>query len=179
MAKTFTSPLSTYIIKGCHYYHRLSHFCANKLVICLRLFSMCQNCLFYINSNRHPVETFFSFWLTMFRTQSVGMFIIYLDLQFHIPLDKSIRPTCQYYGCMFLFSLITHHVNRMKKYGRLTSLIIDYYLFSSVTVQRDYVNPSIQSRHNMKIVLIINRLLKGIVRSPKSKKRWPVMFSRQ
>jgi hypothetical protein len=132
---------------------------------------MCQTCLFYTNSNRHPVETLFSFWLTMFRTQSLGMFIIYLYLQSHIPLDTSISPTCQYYGCVFLYFFITCHVNRMKKYGRLTSLVIDYSLFSSVTIERDYGNPSIQSRHNMKTVLIVNRLLKRIVRRPKSKKR--------
>jgi len=41
----------------------------------------------------------------------------------------------------------------------------------SVTIERDYDNPNIQIRHNMKTVLVINRLLKGIVRSPKSKKR--------
>jgi len=62
----------------------------------------------------------------------------------------------------------------MKKYGRLTSLIIDYYLFSSITIERVYGNPSTQSRHNMETVLIMNRLPKGIVRSTKSKKRLPV-----
>jgi hypothetical protein len=95
-------------------------------------------------------NAFYSDLQKMFRTQSVGTFIIYLDLQFHIPLDTSIRPTCQYYGCMFLFFLITYHVNRMKKYGRLTSLIIDYHLLSSVTIERDYGNSSIQSRHTIR-----------------------------
>jgi hypothetical protein len=109
-----------------------------------------------INSNRHPVETLFIFWLkTSFRAHFVGMFRTYPDLQFHIFFPHSL-------SC-----------NSMKKYGRLTSLIVDYYLLLSVTMERDYINPSNQSRHCAKTVLLINQPLKEIVRRPKSKKRLP------